>query len=154
MNKKILAIIAGALILGCTSNQTEESHDLSIDNYEGLEYFGKSGDYEMFYSPTDSSFAIYVENFIYFSQSFEAAKQAAFIRFSEYSNLECQETAIKSIQALECTYYEGASNTSFKSIIMYKDSEYIHLMLSAFGEIQQAQDAIFDNFIINSVVWK
>jgi hypothetical protein len=75
-------------------------------------------------------------------------------RFSEYSLLECQEAIIKSSQALECTYYEPIANTSFKSIIIYKDAEYIHLMLSAFGEIMQAQEAVFGNFIENAVAWK
>ncbi|MDD4353820.1 MAG: hypothetical protein PHN56_05175 [Candidatus Nanoarchaeia archaeon] len=165
MKNTLISIILVVLILGCTSNNSiQDSNEQELTNidfeilpFQGLEYNGQSGDYEAFYAFNDSSYAIYVENYIYSAFSFENAMQIFREKFEGYENFACEEVSsngwLTNAQIFECTYYSINENASYKSAVFYKNNEFIHTMLSVWGQSLNNYETIFDEFNQKAINW-
>jgi hypothetical protein len=138
-------------------NEELSNIDFEILFFQGLEYVGATDDYESFYAINDSNFAIYVEKIIYSAQSFEDAIGIFSNKFGGYENFNCNNISsqdwLTKAQILECDYMSTELNTTFKSVIFYKNNEFIHSMLSVWGQGLGEYGDLFNEFNKKAIKW-
>ncbi len=128
--------------------------------FPGLEYNGLRDNYQAFYAKNkDNNFAIYTSpSIINTEKSYEELKKELNEKYILYGkNVTCSDistnTWLTQARAFKCTYYLDSINVEYKSVIFYKEKNYIETQIGVWGTSLGKYEFIFDEFNQKAVSW-